>query len=158
MQKLKKMLFILLVLLSVNIYADNKEPKPYRIGYTTQYSKGQYNSDYYINNFDQSDTYNEPRKSPQRPFSGGTLEDWVDWARMNGVWPVGDEDWPSYVDKDYWPEFLEKYGDDYEDYVREWFDQHPDAPNNPFTPVGDMPWILGGMMLLAYIIRYKCKE
>lgn len=123
------------------------------IGYTTNYSNGQFNSGVYkssmttlgYQNRTFTSSYNPAasssggsrqggglRKSPQRPFSGETFEDFIDWLRIQT-----DSDWPSYVDDDYWDWFLENYPE-YEEYVEQWFNNYPDAPNNPFnTPIDD---------------------
>lgn len=131
------MLFILLVLLSINIYADNKDQKPYQIGYTTKYLQGKYNSDYYIENLEQPNIYYVGSiKSPQRPFSGNWLDDLEDWTRMNGILGLGyDENWPSYVDEDYWLQFLSEYSE-YENEAEKYFVDRGQAP--PWkVPIGN---------------------
>lgn len=158
MQKLKKMLFILLLLISITVFSNtNDQQRQYRIGYTTEYANGQFNSSHFIDNSSNSDKSKNLRRSPEHPDPD---HDWRDWWRMN-MWDLlgGDSDWPSYVDEDWWDWFFENYGDEYGDYVKEYYNTYPDTPNNPYkTPIGDMPWILGGMFIIAYIIRYKCKE
>lgn len=102
-----------------------------------------------------SSTYG-PRKSKERPYSGNWIEDLADWWRMNT-----DSDWPSYVDDDYWEDFLAEYPE-YEDDAREWFEEHgqkfpPDPPEPYLTPVGEVP--LGLMLFVsAGWILYRSKK
>ena len=115
-------------LLLILFLVINTIDSTYRIGYSTKYGYG----------FNQNrgigislTTYNPnqyygPRKSPQRPFSGNLWEDFTDWLRMNT-----DENWPSYVDDDYWEEFLAQYPE-YADEAEQWFEEHGKTP----------PWLL----------------
>ena len=100
----------------------------YRIGYTTKYGYGfnQQKTEIYIPYGGTYSPYSGPRKSPQRPYSGNWLEDLADWIRIQT-----DEDWPSYVDDDYWEEFLDQYPE-YKDDVEQWFEDHGKTP----------PWLL----------------
>lgn len=94
-----------------------------------------------------------PRKSPERPYdpNEGFLEYLEDWARMKGWGLAYDSNWPSYVDEDYWEEFLEEYPE-YYDEAEQWFINHNQIP--PWqTPVGDVPIIL--LLLFALLFSYK---
>lgn len=102
-------------------------------------------------------TNTKPRiaKSPQRPYSGDSFEDLIDWLRINT-----DPNWPSYVDNDYWDEFLTKYPE-YEDEVREWFKNNgkkfPGDPEDPFAQsIGDNIFLYLICILYGYYI-YKRK-
>lgn len=94
-----------------------------------------------------------PMKSAERPYSGDAFEDFIDWLRMNI-----DPNWPSYVDPDYWDEFLADYPE-YEDEARNWYESHgqkfPGDPDNPFlTPIGEFPIRLLLILLFGYLF-YK---
>ncbi len=97
-----------------------------------------------------------PTNNPLNPrfWIWYTSEGGQDWVRINGSpWGIiadPDDNWPSYVDPDYWEDFFENYPD-YKDDVEEWFNNHPDAPNNPFVPVGDTPWMIMALLALLYI-------
>lgn len=134
------LMFILLLFLNASIY-DN-----YKLGYTTDYSKGQYNTSYYKS--DDGQKPSGPRRNPQRPFSGNWLEDLEDWTRMNGIFGIGyDENWPSYVDNDYWLQFLSEYPE-YENEAEKYFVDRGQTP--PWkTPIGD-PIVLIMFALLAF--------
>lgn len=108
-------------------------------------------------------------RSPARPFSGNWREDLEDAARMNPVIVFGhninpdyDSDWVSYVDIDYWDYFLERYPS-YKDDVEDYFEQHPDVPNNPFrlSLIEDAVAITGIVLVViaywifAYRVRMK---
>lgn len=163
---------------SHNIYSSIPVEQTYRgIGYSTNYSNGQFNSKVYKSSMTTLEyqnrvftgTYNPgststttgrpgPMKSAERPYSGGTFEDFIDWLRMNT-----DPNWPSYVDPDYWDWFLENYGDEYGEYVEQWFDIHPDAQNNLFkTPIGDtiVPLLILLLLYMFYdlFIRHTLKK
>ena len=131
---------ILSLLLSV------AQPESYKIGYTTNYSNGQYNTSYYKG--DDGQKSEGPRKSSQRPFSGNWLEDLEDWTRMNGILGFGyDENWPSYVDDDYWLQFLSEYPE-YESEAEKYFVDRGQTP--PWkVPIGD-PVVLTIFALLAF--------
>lgn len=135
---------ILSLLLSISQYED------YRIGYSTNYSNGQYNTSYFEDskNTESNTPKGGQKRSPQRPFSGNWLEDLEDWTRMNGVLGFGyDENWPSYVDNDYWLQFLSEYPE-YEDEAEKYFVDRGQTP--PWkTPIGD-PIVLIMFALLAF--------
>lgn len=99
-------------------------------------------------------TNTKPRiaKSPQRPYDGDSFEDLIDWLRINT-----DPNWPSYVDEDYWSEFLTKYPE-YEDEVREWYKNHGKKfPGYPFAQsIGDNIFLYLICILYGYYI-YKRK-
>lgn len=125
-----------------------------RIGYTTNYSNGQFNSGVYKSSTTSSSCY-EPRKSPEKPDPDN---DWLDWWHMNMPDILGgNSDWPSYVDPEHWDWFLENYGDEYGEYVEGWFEQHQDAPNNPYKnlPLGPPGTLIP--FIFIYVI-YKKKR
>lgn len=172
MQKLKKMLFILLLLISITVFSNtNDQQRQYRIGYTTEYANGQFNSSHFIDN---SSSYRSPRRSPERPDPNNPdsiKDDWRmnnDHSTLERIWgwitdpnyTSYDANWPSYINEDYYIEFMSKYGDTpYGSTFDSWWrEKHPGQTPPWEAPVGDMPWILGGMFIIAYIIRYKCKE
>lgn len=100
--------------------------------------------------------------SAERPFSGNLLEDLEDYIRIHGgIFTKPDPNWPSYVDPEYWEEFLNEYPE-YRDEVKEYFEQNPEVPNNPFrlSLLDDMGGILilllGGIAYLIY--KFKLKE
>ena len=170
-----------------NYYQTSVQPR--RIGYTTNYGNGfntnvnvqqsiNYNQFRSVNIHGNSlvtnkpympiKTYNGtsahyspsrgggPRKSPQRPYSGNFFEDLADWWRINT-----DSNWPSYVDEDYWEEFLAEYPE-YEDEARAWFESQglhfPGDPDDPFLdPIGE-PYILLGLALLYGAYSYRKKK
>ena len=73
-----------------------------------------------------------------------------DWDRIRN-----DQEWPSYVDPEYWDEFKENYPQYWED-VEEYFDKHPDAPNNLFrlSLIEDIGAIIGIIfMVIAYVVH-----
>lgn len=95
-----------------------------------------------------------PKRSPQRPYSGGTLEDFLDWLRINT-----DGDWPSYVDEDYWEEFLAQYPE-YYDQAEQWFISHGQTP--PWqTPIGN-PSVVLTLFCVIYVsfkaIKHKKQQ
>lgn len=109
--------------------------------------------------------------SAERPFSNWR-EVLEDAARMNPVIVFGqninhryDPNWPSYVDPDYWEEFLNNYPE-YQDEVEEYFEQNPTAPNNPFIPIipidsnggGMLILLIGGIAYLIYKFKFKKNE
>ena len=171
-----KILTILLILLQINtfgylnyrsLYSNHYnsyncvhiEQTYQGIGYTTNYSNGQFNSTYYYQSTytpKASSSYVSrpgPMKSAERPYSGDAFEDFIDWLRMNI-----DPNWPGYVDPDYWDEFLANYPE-YEDEARNWYESHgqksPGDPEDPFlTPVGEFPIGLLLILLFSYLF-YK---
>lgn len=94
-----------------------------------------------------------------------TSEGGQDWVRIHGSpWGIianPDENWPSYVDPCYWEEFFEHYPD-YQDEVENYFDKHPDAPNNPFrlSLTDDIGAIMGMILMgIAYgIFAYRVRR
>lgn len=165
---MKKIIISLLILfISIgclgNTYSQlNNDPNyKYRIGYSTKYGNS-FNQNVMPPSYQMYGTYNKPytggyspitastpRKSPQRPDPNNDdgddwrmNDDYSTWQRIWGAifdndYESYDSNWPSYVEPDYWEWFLENYPE-YKDYVEQWFEQHPDAPNNPFkTPIGD---------------------
>lgn len=101
--------------------------------------------------------------SAERPFSGNWLEDLEDYIRMHGgIFSRPDPNWPSYVDPEYWEEFLNEYPE-YQDDVEEYFDnpEHSDYPNNPFRlsllddTVGILILLIGGIAYFIYKARLK---
>ena len=177
---MKKICFVILFILGfANIFAQTSNydanTQYRRIGYTTNYSNGVYNSTVY-KDFNTSTKYygyrnytnssygsgtttrgghpGNVRRSAQRPFSGNFLEDLADWWRM-----ATDSNWPGYVDDDYWEEFLSLYPE-YEDEARAWFEEQgrhfPGDPYDPFgDPIGDFPILLLFMLVFAYIYYKK---
>ena len=106
--------------------------------------------------------------SAERPFSGNWKEDLEDAARMNPVIVFGhninndyDSDWVSYVDIEYWEYFLEHYPA-YKDDVKDYFDKHPDTPNNPFrlSLIDDIGAIIGMILVgIAYgVFAYRVRR
>lgn len=89
---------------------------------------------------------------------GGTWwsEGSEDWDRM-----LHDSEWPSYVDPKYWDYFLEHYPA-YKDDVKEYFDKHPDASNNPFrlSLIDDIGAIMGMILMgIAYgVFAYRVRR
>ena len=181
MKELVKIICILGLLMNsfmlfsqTNKYDANKQY--HRIGYTTNYSNGNYNSTVYKSFNSSLNTkhygYNNQtlfgngnpssignigrniRRSAQRPFSGNFLEDLADWWRM-----MTDSDWPGYVDDDYWEEFIALYPE-YEEEARNWFESQglgfPADPDDPFLdPIGDFPLLALISFLFIYIITKK---
>lgn len=88
-----------------------------------------------------------------------------DWVRIHGSpWGIiapPDENWPSYVDEDYWEEFLSEYPE-YKDDVKNYFDNHPYAPNNPFrlSLIDDIGAIMGMILMgIAYgVFAYRMRR
>lgn len=122
----------------------------------------------YNEHFIVEDYGNEVVGSAERPFSGKLLEDWEDYVRMNPtiLWYENyDSDWPSYVDADYWKEFLDKYPKYYNE-VKEYFDDpnHSNYPNNPFRvsllddAAGILVLLIGGIAYLIYKFKFKKNE
>lgn len=153
MQKLKKMLFILLLLISVTLFSQtNDQQRQYRIGYTTEYANGQFNSSHFIDN---SSSYRSQRRSPSVPdYHDG---EWDGWDVLNGDWwryyiTEGSDKFWSQVD---WSNPANQNNTSLQDL---WKSDHPGQTPPWETPVGDMPWILGGMFIIAYIIRQKRKN
>lgn len=72
-----------------------------------------------------------------------------------------DDNWLSYVDSEYWEYFLEHYPA-YKDEVKEYFEQHPDAPNNPFklSLIDDIGAIIGMILMgIAYgVFAYRVRR
>jgi len=102
--------------------------------------------------------------SKERPFSGKLLEDWEDYVRMNPtiLWYENyDSDWPSYVDADYWKEFLNEYPKYYNE-VKNYFDEHPEYDNNPFrvSLIDDIGAIMGMILMgIAYgVFAYRVRR
>lgn len=93
-----------------------------------------------------------------RYWSWYNSEGGQDWVRIHGSpWGIiapPDENWPSYVDPEYWEEFLSEYPE-YKDDVEEYFEQNPEAPNNPFRlsllddTAGILILLLGGVYLFT---------
>ena len=170
-----KILTILLILLQINkfgylnyrsLYSNHYnsyncvpiEQTYQGIGYTTNYSNGQFNSTYYYQSTytpKASSSYVSrpgPMKSAERPYSGDAFEDFIDWLRMNI-----DPNWPSYVDHDYWDEFLADYPE-YEDEARNWYESHGQTPPW-YVPIGDTDFYLITALLFSYFIyTYMKKE
>lgn len=100
--------------------------------------------------------------SAQRPYSGNWLEDLEDYIRIHGgIFTKPDTLWVSYVDPDYWEEFLSDYPG-YYDEVKNYFDNHPDALNNPFrlSLIDDIGAIIGMILMgIAYgIFAYRMRR
>lgn len=169
-----KILTILLILLQINtfgylnyrsLYSNHYnsyncvpiEQTYQGIGYTTNYSNGQFNSTYYYQSTytpKASSSYVSrpgPMKSAERPYSGDAFEDFIDWLRMNI-----DPNWPSYVDPDYWDEFLADYPE-YEDEVRNWYESHGQTPPW-YVPIGDPDFYIITALLFSYFIYIYMKK
>lgn len=79
-----------------------------------------------------------------------------DWNRMQN-----DPNWPSYVDPEYWEEFLNNYPE-YYDEVYEYYQNNPTVDNNPFRlsllddTAGILILLIGGIAYLIY--KFKLKE
>lgn len=96
------------------------------------------------------------RRSPQRPYSGGSGEDFLDWLRINFT-----SDWPQYVDDDYWDE-LKSIDTDAYDYAVQWFEKQgkhfPEDQDDPFAdPIGNFPIELLVLLILGYVYYRKRK-
>ncbi len=105
----------------------------------------------------------------EKMFHGITGSWWSegseDWDRM-----LHDPEWPSYVDPEYWEEFLSEYPE-YYDEVYEYYQNNPTADNNPFydpepedpieMPLTDDIGAIIGMILMgiAYgILVYRVRR
>lgn len=95
---------------------------------------------------------NGPRRSKERPYSGSFLEDLADWWRINT-----DSDWPSYVDDDYWDDFLNDYPE-YQNEAEQWFEEHGQTP--PWlVPIGQPAILILFLICYTfYIIKRNKKE
>jgi hypothetical protein len=118
----------------------------------------------YNEHFTVEDYGSELVGSAERPYSGNWLEDLEDYIRMHGgIFTKPDPNWPSYVDLEYWEEFLGTYPE-YQDEVKDYFEQHPNAPNNPFRvsllddTVGILILLLRGIAYLIYKFKFKKNE
>lgn len=176
------LLWLFLMTCDAQIPTTNNLVQARRIGYTTNYGNSfQTNSTHYtfksvnihqngmvtntgnykpaVNHHSPSTSYKPgvPRKSAERPYSGELFEDFVDWLRMNT-----DSDWPSYVDEDYWEEFLAKYPE-YEDEARKYFEERgmyfPGDPEDPFAEPLEGEIIVLSLFALVYGINcYKNRK
>lgn len=154
-----KYIFILLLFIIGTVYPQQQKQEYPRIGYTTKYgnSFGQTTNNYklYYNHGYHSTTYNEVyrpgiRKSKERPYSGNWIEDFSDWLRMQT-----DANWPSYVDDDYWEQFLSEYPE-YADEAEEWFNNHGQTP--PWqVPIGEPTSLLYILSIYTVFKRVKYK-
>lgn len=175
MKKLILSLFILILsdvcLGNGSFYTQSNQmgsEQKYRIGYSTKYGNSFGQSTvapnyqmqriqrpvYTTTNYYSTAVSAGPRRSAQRPFSGNFFEDLTDWWRMNT-----DSNWPSYVEDDYWEEFLALYPE-YEDEARQWFDDHnqhfPTDPDDPMpAPVGTCPIGLFILLCIVYSIHKR---
>lgn len=128
----------------------------YRIGYSTKYGYGfnqqrpaTQNTAVYCPGQRAS---GNARRSPQRPDPDN---DFWDWLRMNGIWGIGyDEEWPSYVDEDYWDYFVEHYPE-YVDEAEQWFEEHGKTP--PWmVPTGEENILF--LICIFYVVMLYGKE
>ena len=118
------------------------------IGYTTKYGTG---FPEYQPTTSPVSHYPGQRKSPQRPYSGGRIEDIAD-----GIWIDVYPNWPGWVDDDYWSTLLKEHPE-LEPYAREWFEsQGMHFPGDPYAdPITDIPVIFTIVFLSIYLFYKK---
>lgn len=116
-----------------------------------------------------------PRRSPGRPDPNNPDSVGDDW-RMNNdhsIWErIGgwltdpdyesyNENWPYYVDADYWNEFMAIYGNTkYGDYARSWYESRGlPFPGDPMpTPIDDIPVIVLICFICIYFFHKRKNE